>query len=157
MSELTSAEATRQATAQHNDDPFLVLLTLDHETLTAPIRIVRNRQDVISRGDTYIAYPFTITLAGDTEEAPSARVTVSNVARSIGKALEQLITPPSATIEIVLASTPDTVERTWSNFQLLDVSWDAFRITGTLGVQEYWNEPWPKIRVTPTRFPGLFP
>lgn len=157
MTELVSAEATRQATAQHSDDPFLVLMTLTHATLADPIRIVRNRKNIVSNGNTFIAYPFEIDLPTDTAESPQARITVANVSRSIGRALEALIEPPDCAIELVLASTPDTIERSWSSFQLTDASWDFKSVVGTLQQLGYWDEPWPKQRVTPTKFPGMFP
>lgn len=157
MTELVSAEAIKQSVAQHNNNPFIVLLTFNHATLAAPIRIARNRADIVSRGNTYTAYPFQITLATDSDDNPQAKVTVANVSRAIGRSIEAMIEPPVATVEIVLASTPDTVERSWSMFQLTDASWDAFRVTGTLQIIQYWDEPYPKMRVVPSKFPGLFP
>lgn len=156
MTELTSAEATRQATAQHADDPFLVFMTIDHATLSEPIRIVRNLEDVTSNGNLFTAYPFQLQLATDGEDNPTGRITVANVSRDIGRALEALIEPPTVTIELALASTPDTIERSWSQFELSDAAWDAFRVTGTLQQQAYWDEPWPKLRVTERNFPGMF-
>lgn len=154
---LTTALATEQAIAQHADDPFLVLLTLGHPTLTQPERFVRNRIQLTSRGNLYKASHFEVELPGDGEEAPRASITVANVSRRIGQAMQTLVTPPSCVIELVLASTPDTVERVWSGLDLLEATWDAFTVRGTLTRATNWDEPWPFIRVTPARFPGLFP
>jgi hypothetical protein len=157
MSALDSDDAREQALAQHNDDPFLVLLTLSHATLAEPIYIVCNRQKLVSRGNTYLAYPFQIELPTDGDEAPQARITIANVSREIGSALEKLITPPLALIEIVLASAPDDVERSWDQFELSGVTWDAMRMTATLQHRQVWAELYPRYRVTPKDFPGLFP
>lgn len=157
MPALDTDAARAQALAQHNDDPFLVLLTLTHATLAETIYVVNNRQKLVSRGNTYIAYPFTIDLPTDNDEAPQARITIANVSRAIGYALEKLITPPLALIEIVLASSPDHVERSWDQFELTGVTWDAMRMTGTLRHREVWSEYYPRYRVTPKDFPGLFP
>jgi hypothetical protein len=157
VSELTTAPAVEQTTAQHADDPFLVLLTFSGSELPTPIRVVRNREDIVSRGNTFSAYPFQISLPSDDDQEAQAKVTIANVSRRIGKALEALITPPDCLIEIVLASTPDTVERAWDMFSLTQASWDAFRVTGTIQVLGFWDEPWPYKRITPKGFPGLFP
>ena len=156
MTELVSDAAVEQATAQHADDPFLVLLTLSHDTLAEPIRIVRNRKAITSRSNTYLAYPFEIELPTDGEESPSARITVANVSRSIGYALEALVEPPECLIEIVLASTPDTVERAWDEFSFTQATWDAFRMTATIQQLAFWDEPWPKKFIRPNNFPGMF-
>lgn len=156
MPSLDSDGARAQALAQHNDDPFLVLLTLTHDTLATPIYVVRNREKIESRGNSYLAYPFEIELPTDNDEAPYAKITISNVSREIGYALEKLVTPPVALIEIVLASAPDDVERSWDDFELSQVSWDAMRMTGTLSQRQVWSEFYPRYRVTPKDFPGLF-
>jgi hypothetical protein len=156
-SALTSETATEQALAQHADEVFLVLLTIAHETLADPFRFVRNRVRVTSRGNEFLASHFEIELPNDGADVPQARITVANVDRRIGQTLQAIVTPPSVTIELVLGSTPDTVERSWSQFQLTEVTWDALTVQGTLTRIAYWDEPWPYIRVTPSRFPGLFP
>jgi Domain of unknown function (DUF1833) len=156
-SALSTELATEQAIAQHADEPFLVLLTIEHDTVAAPFRFVRNRTAVVSRGQEFLASHFEIDLPGDGDEAPRARITVANVDRRIGQAMQALVTPPTCLIELVLASTPDIVERAWAQFVLDEVTWDAFAVQGTLSRITYWDEPWPYIRVTPQRFPGLFP
>jgi hypothetical protein len=154
---LTSQRAIGQAIAQFSDQAFLVLLTVTHPDLPDPIRVVRNRKQIVSRGNTFLAFPFEVELPTDGSDAPQAQITVSNVSRRIGKALEALVTPPNCLIELVLASTPDTVERAWDQFLLTEASWDAFNLTGTISRRTYWDEPWPRKRVTPAGFPGLFP
>lgn len=154
--ELTSTDALAESIAQHQDDPFLVLLTLSHDSLSEPIRIVRNRKAITSRGNSFLAYPFEVELPTDGEEVPSARITIANISRTIGKTLEKLVEPPSCLIEIVLASTPDTVERSWDEFSFTQVSWDAMRMTATIQQLAYWDEPWPRKKVLPIHFPGLF-
>jgi hypothetical protein len=157
---LATDQARRQARAQHADDPFIVLLTIDHDDLPAdlkPLRIARNREAVVSRGHTFIAYPFAIEEPGDGDEQPKAAISIGNVSRRIGKAIEAIQTPPTCLIEIVLASDPDTVERSWEEFTFTEVSWDAFQMRAVLEHVEYWDEPWPYKRATERRLPGLFP
>lgn len=154
---LTTELATEQAIAQHSDEAFLVLLTLSHPTLKEPFRFVRNRVRITSRGNLFLASHFEIELPGDGDEVPKATLTVANVDRRIGQTLQALVTPPTCLIELVLSSTPDEVERSWGQMSLTEATWDAFTVQGTLSRITYWDEPWPFIRVTPARFPGLFP
>jgi hypothetical protein len=154
---LSTELATEQAVGQHTDEAFLVLLTITHPTVATPFRFVRNRIGVTSRGNEFLASHFEVELPDDAGEVPQARITVANVDRRIGLTLQALVGPPDVLIELVLASTPDVVERAWSQFQLVEATWDALTVQGTLSRISYWDEPWPFIRVTPKGFPGLFP
>jgi hypothetical protein len=160
MSALATSKARRQSIKQHADDPFIVLLTIDSDELppdVRPIRVARNRKPVVSRGNTYLAYPLAIEEPTDTDQAPECAISIANVSRRIGKAVEALITPPACVIELVLASDPDTVERTWLGLSFVEATWDALQLRAKLQYVEYWDEPWPWVRVTPAGFPGLFP
>lgn len=152
---LDTAAAREQAIAQHNDDPFLVLLTIEHESIET-LRVARNNENIVSRGNTFYAYPFDPEQPGDSEESPQARITIANVNRVVGHALERCATAPSCTFEIVLASDPDHVERAWAGMTFTNAAWDAFRLTVTLAYLGFSDEPFPKKRVTPIRFPGLY-
>lgn len=154
---LNSPDAKEKAIAQHSSDPFLVLLTITHDDLEEPIYVVRNNKAVVSRGNTYLAYPFEIELPTDTDQSPGARISIANVSRRIGKAIESLLTAPTVKIEIVLASALDSVERTWDEFTMINSSYDAMTVTATLAHVSYWNEAWPKKTIRPALYPGLFP
>jgi hypothetical protein len=158
VSELTSTAAQQESIRQHQTDPFLLLLTITHSIIPeGSIYIVANNESIVSRGNTYIAYPFEIELPTDGEEAPTCKISIGNVDRRIGAVIEMLKDPPTVTIEVVLASTPDDVERAWSNFSLTDVTWDAMRMSGTIRQIAMHEEPWPGVIVAPNNFPGLFP
>lgn len=154
--ELASDDAVAQATAQHADDPFLARITLTHSSLATPIRIVRNRKAITASGNQFLAYPFEVELPSDVEDVPQARITIANISRRIGKAIEQMVEPPNCLLELALASTPDTVERAWADFSMTTVTYDAFRMTATILRQQFWQEPWTKRRVVPARFAGMF-
>lgn len=156
MPSLDSDDARAVVLSQHIEDPILIFLTLTHETLDDPIRVVRNRESVVSNGETYLAYPFEIEMPTDDDESPQARITISNVSREISAALERLVTPPSVSIAVALASDPDAIERQWDDFELRQVSFDAMRVTGTLSQRQVWADQYPRYRITPKDFPGLF-
>lgn len=152
----------------HNDDPPLVFLTLEHDDLDEPLRFVWDTVDYILDGDTYIGFPFDVTLLSDGEEAPRGRLSVQNVDRAIGDAIRGLTSPPQATIEIYAASdfdltvkprvalgTPALAYRA-SNLYFRQTSVDAMTAQGDLVSWDYINQPWPSKYAMPSLLPGLF-
>ena len=154
----TLSQAARQAVnAQETDEVFLLLLTLDHEDLAEPIRVVNNTEDVVSRSDTYIAYPFEIALPDEDPESV-ARVTlrIDNVDREIVKSLRAISSPLSVGLEVVMAASPDTVEAGPFNMTLVSAEYDALTVTGDLAFEDVLNEPFPGASYVPSEYPGLF-
>lgn len=153
-----SAAAVRALLAQESSESIIALLTIDHDDLPDPIRVARNTvgDDIVSGGETFIAMPFEIEIPTDSEKAPVARLEVPNVDRSIGQALEELASPAVCTIQIVLASEPDTIDREYAQFELRNAEWDALAVTAELTQANFTGEPWPFLRVTPQWFPALF-
>lgn len=151
------------------DEAILVLLTITHPTIE-PVRVVNNApaeegaNDIISRGERFIAYPFSPELPTDTDEQPRARLRIGNVTyedangveRKVSDSLENLTSPPEIAFEIIRSSDPDTVLRRYARFELRNVKWDASEVSGELAQASFASEPWPNIRVTPSLFPALF-
>ncbi len=157
MSRSLSLAARRAVSAQETDEAFLLLLSLDHEDLAEPIRVVNNTQDVASRGDTYIAYPFEIALP-DEDPDSVARVTlrIDNVDREIVKNLRAISSPLSVGLEVIMAASPDTVEAGPFNMTLVSAEYDALTVTGELAFEDVLNEPFPGHGYVPSEYPGLF-
>ena len=143
--------------AQESGEVFLLLVTLDHAVLNPPMRAANNTQAVISRGDTFLAYPFEIELPTDSDRPPRARLRIDNVDREIVTTLRQVAGPVSVTAEVVLASDPDTVEAAFEDMSLMEARYDALVVEGELAYEDVLNEPFPGIDFTPANFPGLFP
>lgn len=152
-----STGARRAVYAPESDEVFLVLLTIDHDSLDEPIRVVNNLEKITSRGEEFIAFPFDISLPDDKEDAPPrARLAIDNVSREIGQAIREIVGPPSVMIEVVMASAPDTVEASFPNFLLRNVSYDAAVVSGELMVEDLTREPFPARKFTPGAYPGVF-
>lgn len=138
-------------------EAFLALITIDHASLAQPIRVTSDAVDTVSRGDTYVRYPFQVELPSDVEDRPpTARLTIDNVHRDILLTLRALPSAPTIAIEIVLGSDPDTVEAAFPDFTLRDIGFDALTIEGELTVEHYDTEPFPAGVFSPADFPGLF-
>ena len=157
MPRSVSATLKQAAFAQETGEAVLELVTLDHPDLGGPLRMVNNLTDVVSRGNTFVAFPFMLTLpAEDEDRAGEARLTIDNVSGEIAAALRSISSPATVTLEVVLASSPDTVEASAPDYQLRDVTIDVGQVSGRLTLEDFESEPYPAGRMSPLRFPGLF-
>ena len=67
-----SNEARSSMFSEETSDGLLVLLTIDHAGITAPIRLVNNNVDIKSRGEDFLAFPFEIILPEISPPAPGS-------------------------------------------------------------------------------------
>lgn len=156
MARNLSGAATASINAQATEEVWLTLLTIDSPELAAPLRFVNNNASITSRGNVYIAFPFDIEFPGQDEENPGeARLVIDNVDRSIVNFIRTISTPPKVSIEVVLASTPSTVEAAFANMTLRNVTYDAKTVSGLLKFEDIVVEP-VTYAMTPERFPGQF-
>jgi hypothetical protein len=150
--------ATRNAVfAGSTADAFLVLLTITHADMEAPLRVSSDSVDTVSRGETFTAFPFDLTLPDDDDgRPPRARLVIDNVDRSIVLAVRNLASSPIVTIEIVRAADPDTVEARFDDFRFTGITYDSHVVSGDLTVEDFTAEPYPAASFSPSLFPGLF-
>jgi len=150
-----TTDLKRDAWAAESDLP-LVLIEIDHADLTQPIRVVNDREDVISNGVTYTAFPFGISLPDDLEDAPPrARLQISNVSQEIGQAVRTISTAASVTIKVIRRDTPDIVEMDFPGLRLVNIRMDALSVEGDLEFEDLTREPFPAHIFSPAEFPGL--
>ena len=107
-----SPEARAAAYAGATGEVFLTLLTIDHPDLAQPIRVVNDMRDIVSRTNTYQAFPFAIAIPTEiTARVATATLTISAIDQQIMNAIRSISTPPTVVAETILASAPDQVER----------------------------------------------
>lgn len=146
-----------EALKSETGEVFLVLLTIDHDDLSTPIRVVNNTVDITSGGDLYVAFPFDIQLPDNLEDSPArARLKIDNVSREIAQAIRTITTAATVVIEVIRAADPDTIEVTFAPFSLVNVTWNMFSVSGDLEIENMATEPFPAQTFTPGFFPGLF-
>lgn len=158
MARSLSAALKREMMAAESGTAAVLLLTITHASLAAPIRLTSAGQNVTSRGDLFLAMPFDINLPRASDEAPpTVQLTVCAVDRTIIQAVRSL-SGDRARIALELVHSPDLdhVEIGPLEFDLLDVSYDALVITAQLGYEDLLNEPFPKDIFGPTTTPGIF-
>ncbi len=153
---MVSATFTSEAFAADSGVVYVVLLTIDHDDLASPIYVAANNEDIVSGGNTFVAFSFDIMLPDNKASAPtSARLSIDNVSMEIATSLRSISTPATVTIQIVDAATPNTVEVEYPQFQLTNVRWDALKVTGDLTQENFTVEPYPAGSFTPNSFPGV--
>ncbi len=156
MSAGLSAACKAALYAPNTGDLPLCLLTLDHDDWAQPVRLVNDRQDLVSNGDTYTARAFSVQLPADKDGPPRAVLVVDNVDRALVAAMRTITTPPTVSIGLVLRSAPNTIERTWPNLRIRSAQIHATALEVELGPNAVFDEGYPGLDFTPLAFPAGF-
>ena len=160
----TLAEIESASTTEN----ILVFVTLDHDVLSEPIRVVSDPVNYVYGSNTYTGFQFDIEILTDDDRPPTARLSVQNVDREIGDALRKITSPMKVTLTIIAGSqftqsvdpraeigTASTMYSA-TDLELVDVEVTAMFVTGTLRLRDYSQEQWPSTMGTQDRLPGLF-
>ena len=152
-----SINAMRAMFAQETGEVFLVCLTITHPDITT-LRLVNNTQVVVRTAGTYQPYPMQLSLpAQRDDQLPQVDIVIDNVDREVLRQIRLLAGVPQVTMEVIMASSPDTVEAGPFDFALKSATYDVLAITGTLGYEDdILNQQVPAMTYTPTNSPGLF-
>jgi len=111
---------------------FLTLLTITAGNLP-PLRVVNDMQQHTSRGNVFVAYPFSIVLASNVADSqPTVTLTIDNVSQDIIKYIRGFEDAPIVKIEMVLSTSLDRVDRAVNFLRLASVTYDALKVSGTL-------------------------
>ena len=150
-------------------DSLIMLLTLDGPGIGAPIRLADGYTQrlsetadevvygVVSRSQSFMFLPMQITLPGEEDSAaPRFKITLHDVTRQLMPVIRSIPSAPTATLELVMMSTPDVVEASFPGFKLGSVNYNADSITADLSVESWAVEPFPAHTFSPAYFPGLF-
>lgn len=171
MSRLNSLSpaALRTMFSQDADDTLAVLVTISGAGLDTPIRIADNYiqrlsetddeviYGIVSRTNSFVFIPFDINLpTEETESAPRCQITINDVTRYIIPMIREASVTLNVLIELVLISTPNTVEVAFDGFLMSGISYNANSVTADLVVDSLSTEPFPAHTFTPSYFAGLF-
>jgi hypothetical protein len=157
MSRALSLAARQAVTAQETAELFLILLTIDTGPNELPTRLVNDTADLISRGETYLAFPFDIELpADDSETLRRVRLRIDNIHRALVRILRGISAPPRVALEVVRHAEPDIVEAGPFALQFVSVQYDARVIEVELGAEDILNARFPAGDYSPADYPGLF-
>lgn len=134
------------------------LLEITHPQLGAPVRVVRDTQDLVSNGNTYIAMGFDIQLPDDLQGAlPRAPIRIDNVGRELTQWIDESQGGKGAQVRLmqVMRDDPDTLEYDIT-LDLLNVRQNGAHVVGELGYEDTLNVPALAETYRPDNTPGLF-
>jgi Domain of unknown function (DUF1833) len=152
-----SSNAMQALLSEETGEVFLLLITITHASLGAPIYVTSDSQPTVSNGNTFQSWPFAVTLPDDdAQSAPAASITFDAVDQTVADAVAALPSAPSIQIQVVAASTPDTIEMESGELMLRNVKTDILTMSGDLAYDNVLNEAFPGRMVTPTTVPGVF-
>ena len=151
-----SPEVLAELTGQESSDPFLTLLTLTH-TSFGSLYLVNNTADIISNGNTFLAYPMKVTLPNDDGDTlRQVSITLDNVGLELIDELRTVTDPIDVKIEMILSTLPDDIQIEVNDLKMRNISYDKSTIKATLIVDDFLNTEIAGEKYTPTTFPGLF-
>jgi hypothetical protein len=168
-----SQSAVKAMFASETSEALILLITITNPSDPAnPIRLAdgyTNRiaslttdtdvtYGVTSNSKDYLFLPMQIVLPGELEAgAAQCSLILNFVTReAIDIIRTHLTSPVSVQIDLVLASSPDRVETSFSGFKITNVTYNADQITFDLNMVSLSREPFPCFTFTPANFPGLF-
>jgi hypothetical protein len=156
MSNSLTPQVLAQLFNQESNDPFLTLVTLSHAEFST-IRLVNNTEDIVSNGNTFIAFPMRIVLpADDGEKAREITIEFDNVGLDLIDAIREVTSPIDVKLEMILASLPDDVQYSFEELKIQNLSYSKTRIAARLFLDSFLNTEITSERYTPTNYPGLF-
>lgn len=136
----------------------LILVEINHPDLSSPIRVVNDKTDLISNGNTYTALAFRIVLPDQSETTqPKARLALDNVGKELVSWLEMSSggAGATATLSQVMRSTPNVIE--WQiQLDLTNVVITSLEVMGDLGFTDILNQPGVNVIYRPETAIGLF-
>lgn len=107
--------------------------------------------------DEFLSCPFRFSFPDQSDEGDvQARLEIDNVDRRITKAVRNATGTPVVTTQLVLGSTPDTIEAEFPDFELTNASYDKLIVEGTLTVESLVSLPYPAHTFDPSKFVNLF-
>lgn len=154
MNELSN-ELKEQLFKQESGDPFLTLLTLEGAEET--YRLVNNTKDIVSRGETYRAFPMKVRLPSDDgESAREFQLDFDNASLLLIRSLRLVTEPIPCKIEMILASMPDVVQMSVEDLLIRSVSYSGKQITAKIVLDNFIAVAMTSERYTPSLYPGMF-
>lgn len=157
---MTSQDAKVELFREDTDACFLHLLKISAEGRT-DLYFVDNNEPIVSNGQTYTPVAFQIRLPEQTQDGRPSPCTlaVDNVDRIIAETVKEADAAGVkiyATVSLIMAQTPDVIERGPLDFILRNISITAETVCGELYDSFLYDLKIPEGVYSPNDFPGLF-
>ncbi len=151
-----SQNARTQIRALNKDQAVLILVTINDGTGT-PLRLVNNIKDVVSRTNTFTAFPMSIDVSPDDGDTlQTVQLTIDNASLEMVDWVRTLTNPVPVIIETVFSGSLDTVELSLTNLVIRNIKYNTTSITANLMADDDLNQQIPSDTYNSYDFAGLF-
>lgn len=169
------SDVRAQLEEMRNPDPVLYFVKLWGAGLEDPLYFVNDNATVngaavsyVYEGKTYLAFPFDLEILTDNDQAPTGKVSIVNIDRQVGEVALRLNQRPRMEMVILPASDFDLTVNprtllasarpiyTATGLEIRNIKVDAMTVTGEIVSVDDVSEPWPALRASEARLPGLF-
>jgi len=151
--------------AEHSEECEVALVTITHPNLAAPVRVSSDptarlgieplRYGTTSRGNEYEHVVMSAIVPDDRKGTPPRVALVfENVGFDVVEVAQSFTNPATASIELVLASAPDTVIQAYRGLRIVRCTFDDATATFDLSREPFTSEP-SLARQTKNFCPGL--
>jgi hypothetical protein len=143
---------------EQTDIAFFNLIVITHPDITT-MRFCDNNETITYLGDDYLPWPFKLIPPKKSDsELSNAKLTISNVDRSIIGTLRGIDTPPLVDFAVVSVTGAGmvTMEAGWFNCKLSNVTYNAETITGDLRFDIWVNDVASLVRYNNLNFPAIY-
>lgn len=155
MSNELSNELKAQIFAQQSEDPFLTLVTLTGPSFT--FRLVNNSKNIISNGQTFMAFPMKVRLpVDDGESARDFQIEFDNASLLLISSLRSVTSPINCQIDMILASMPDVIQMSVTDLLIRSIVYDKSRVSAKIVLDNFLAVAMTSERYTPIAYPGMF-
>jgi hypothetical protein len=143
--------------APETEKVFLHLLTIETSG-GAILRFVDNTQDIVSRGQTFVAAGFTVILPEQGSDGPRpCRLAIDNTDLSVFTTIKLAVGQTiSVALCVVMADTPDVYERGPLKYRLRNVRATKETIEGEVYDFYITDRKFPKDTYSPEDFEGMY-
>lgn len=155
--EILSQTAREAVTSPETAAVFLTLLTIkvDDEPI---LYLVNDKQEIVSQGNTYTPCAFQALLPDQTSDGnKTCKLQIDNSDVALYKSIKAAIGKRiSASVAVVLSTTPDVYEQGPLDFVLRNISVTAQSIMGELYDSYIQDRKFTALVYSPDEFPGMF-
>lgn len=153
--------------ASFSSEVLVWFATITHPNLDVPVTVNSDVADYNYNGALYRGCAFQFVFLADDDQPPRGQITIENVDQIIGETLIGLSDSPTIHMQLLAKSDFDeanprnaietpTVEVDVPLLKLRNAKGDVMQIQADVYGFDLTTEPWPSIRSTKSRLPGLY-
>ena len=139
-------------------DPHIVLVEITDDVSGTVHRAAANNEDIVSNGETFIRSDIRVALPRSGDDDTEATISLSNITRIPGRAVEASQGRITCRLMLVAASDPDTIVKVDTKNLLVfrETSVSLTKVSSSLKPRAELSEPYPPKPATKEWFPGAY-